>query len=160
VVAQRHGLSLVAVSILTLLVSPARAQSPALPAVLEFEHDGRDVKGFVLYATRREDGSTRRIDLGMPAKTKSGRWQLSVPMLEKGMWRLELAAYNGDGESARAKADPPEVRSDPPAPTSSPVAKPASRPSAPPQNAPSTPPKTKKGPFRKLWRVIVGADGP
>ena len=134
----------------------AREQVPVLPAMLEFDHDGRGVNGFVLYATRREDGATRRIDLGMPKKTKSGRWQAEIPMLDKGTWRLELAAYNSAGESSRTKADPSEVRSDPPPP----AANPAPTRSAPPKSAPAKRPRSRKGVLGKLWSVIVGNDGP
>jgi hypothetical protein len=164
----RAGVALV-FALLPLFAGAARAQSLALPAVIEFDHDGVGVTGFVLYATRREDGAQRRIDVRMPAKTKAGRWQVTLPTLEKGTWRLELAAYNGAGESPRAKADPPEVRIDPkisPKPPAPPAVKAATKPppaaqkpTPPPQKTPP-PPKKKKGAMGKLWSLIVGDDEP
>jgi hypothetical protein len=163
-------LLLVTASVLAQLVEPQTLQ---LPAVLEFDHDGQGVKGFVLYAIRGEDGAQRRIDVGMPIKTKSGRWQLNLPALEKGTWQLELAAYNSAGESPRTPADPRVVTIDPrqikppPSPTSPPAAKGAS--SKPPPGAQKPPPSTqkpppspkkKKGAFGKIWGVIVGEDKP
>jgi hypothetical protein len=160
---------LLAVSCLlnTQSVGPQRLTTPA---VIEFDHDGRDVKGFVLYATRKEDGVQKRIDVGMPAKAKSGRLQITLPALPKGTWRLELAAYNSAGESARAMADPFEVRLEdeaprpastvksPPQPKAAPKSPPGASP-PPPQKPPPPAPK-KKGGLGKLWRFIVGDDGP
>ena len=147
------------------------AQSLAVPAVVEFEHDGRGVNGFVLYATRREDGAQRRFDLGMASKTKSGRLQLALPLLEPGTWRLELAAYNTAGESPRANADPSEVRIaptvrkpppavQPPATAKDPTTPGVRKPSTPPPPKPPPPPKKKKGAMGKLWSLIVGEDDP
>lgn len=131
----------------------AQTQKLALPAVIEFDHDGVGVKGFVLYATRREDGAERRIDVGMPVRIRSGRWQLSLPALEKGTWQLDLAAYNSAGESPRTQADPHVVRIDPrkiqPAP-----------PVSSSKQKPPPPPKKKKSAVGKLWGVIVGEDKP
>jgi hypothetical protein len=151
------------------LPRPASAQTISLPAIVEFDHDGHGVKGFVLYATRREDGAERRFDLGMPSKARSGRFQIAVPTLEEGTWRFELAAYNGDGESPRAKANPGEVRVDrgrkspapPPASAKAPAPRSpgAGKPTPPPSQKPP-PPKKKKGAMKKLWGLIVGEDDP
>jgi len=155
-----------------LMTQLVQAQSLALPAIIEFDHDGRDVKGFVLYATRKEDGVQKRIDVGMPTKAKSGRMQITLPALPKGTWRLELAAYNAAGESPRANADPSEVRLDDapsklppnakasPEPKAAPKSPPGAHPPAPQQKKPPPSPKKKAGALGKLWRVIVGDDGP
>jgi hypothetical protein len=154
------GLALTAV--LPFLATSAPAQSTPPSQALEFDHEGRDVKGYVLYATRREDGVERRIDVGLPSKSDTGRFRVPLPPLEKGTWRIELAAYNDAGESPRAKTDPPEVRIDStpkaqPAIKSQPAAKGSPKPSPAAQKA--TPPK-KKGVMGKLWTFIVGDDGP
>jgi hypothetical protein len=152
-------------TILPVFATSVLAQtSPAAP-VLEFEQEGHDIKGFVLYATRREDGVERRIDLGLPSKSAEGRFRVPLPPLEKGTWRIELATYNDAGEGPRAKAAPPEVRIDSAAPTvlstvkSSPHAGGSPKPS-PGAKAPSPAPKKKAGVIRKLWTVIVGDDEP
>ena len=166
-----------AVLLTTLLMIPSApshaAQPLASPAVVEFEHDGQAVKGFVLYATRRQDGVQRRFDLGIPSKAKTGRFRAALPALDPGTWQLELAAYNGAGESPRTKAEPSEVRIDPPVRQQPPAATPptakapapappgARKPTPqkpPPQKPP--PPKKKKGAMGKLWGLIVGEDDP
>jgi hypothetical protein len=160
----RGSLGFVLGALLPLLATSVLAQSPPTPPVLEFEHEGTGVKGFVLYATRREDGVERRIDVGLPSKSATGRFRLPLPPLEKGTWRIELAAYNNAGESPRAKADPPEVRIDSAAPNVQPVMKsqPAAKGSPKPSPAAqkATPPKKKKGVMGKLWTFIVGDDKP
>jgi hypothetical protein len=155
-----------------LMAQHVQAQRLTLPAVIEFDHDGRGVKGFVLYATRTEDGAQKRIDVGMPTKAKSGRMQIGLPPLPKGTWRLELAAYNAAGESPRANADPPEVRLDDapskpppsakgsPEPTPTPKSPPGAHAPPPQQKKPPSPPKKKVSALGKLWKVIVGDDGP
>jgi len=163
-----------AVLLTTLLIlasAPSQAAQPlASPAVVEFDHDGQAVKGFVLYATRRQDGVQRRLDLGMPSKGKSGRFQAALPALAPGTWQLELAAYNSAGESSRTKAEPSEVRIDPPVRTPPPAATPPTAkaaatgartpsPQKPPPEKPP-PPKKKKGAMGKLWGLIVGEDDP
>jgi hypothetical protein len=150
------------------------AQTSPTSAALEFDQGGHDVKGFVLYATRREDGVERRIDLGLPSRAH-GRFRVPLPPLEAGTWRIELTAYNGAGESPRAKANPPELHIDAATPKTPPVAKSApvasgsgksspgakSPPAAAKPPKPSPPPKNKKaGVMRKLWIVLVGADEP
>jgi hypothetical protein len=147
-----------------LAMSVLAQRSPTTP-ILEFEHEGTGVKGFVLYVTRREDGVERRIDVGLPSKSATRRFRVPLPPLEKGTWRIELAAYNDAGESPRAKADPPEVRIDPaasklqPATKSQPAAKGSPKPSPAAQKAPP-PQKKKKGAMGKLWTFIVGDDEP
>jgi hypothetical protein len=164
-----------AVLLMTLLLlasAPSQAaQPPASPApVVEFDHDGQAVEGFVLYATRRQDGVQRRLDLGMPSKGKSGRFHAALPALAPGTWQLELAAYNSAGESPRTKAEPSEVRIDspvrqPPPAATPPTAKTAApgarepSPQKPPPQKPS-PQKKKKGAMGKLWGLIVGEDDP
>jgi hypothetical protein len=155
------GLALTAV--LPFLTTPVLAQSTPPSHALEFDQEGRDVKGYVLYATRREDGVERRIDVGLPSKSVAGRFRVPLPPLEKGTWRIELAAYNNAGESPRAMADPPEVRIDSavnaqPATKSQAAAKGSPKPSPAAQKA--TPPKKKKGVMGKLWTFIVGDDEP
>lgn len=167
--------SLVALALV--LIRPAiaarsGAQGLQSPTTIEFDHDGQGVKGFVLYATRKEDGVEQRIDLGMPTRGKSGRMQIAPPPLPSGIWRLELAAYNSAGESPRAKAEPFEVRLDdssrkpPPSAKASSPAKaepkspPTAQPQSPQQQKPPPPSKKKKGGLGKLWRVIIGEDSP
>jgi hypothetical protein len=157
------GLALTAV--LPFLTTPVLAQSTPPSHALEFDQEGRDVKGYVLYATRREDGVERRVDVGLPSRSDTGRFRVPLPPLEKGTWRIELAAYNNAGESPRAKADPPEVRIDSaaanaqPAIKSQPAAKGSSKPSPAAQKA-MPPKKKKKGVMGKLWTFIVGDDEP
>ncbi len=142
----------------------ASAQSPRSTVTIEFDHDGRDVDGFALYATRLEDGTQRRMDVGKARRTASGRLQVEVPALQKGTWRLELAAYNAAGESQRAPADPLDVRFDSDAAGRQPVVSaPVDRArvtAAPATNSASTAPKKgkKKGTVHKLWSLIVGDD--
>ena len=138
------------------------AQSTPPSQALEFDHEGRDVKGYVLYATRREDGVERRIDVGLPSKSDTGRFRVPLPPLEKGTWRIELAAYNDAGESPRAKTDPPEVRIDSTTPKAQPAMKsqPAAKGSPKPSAAQKATPPKKKGVMGKLWTFIVGDDGP
>jgi len=159
-----------AVLLITLLLpasAPSQvAQPPASPAVVEFDHDGQAVKGFVLYATRLPDGFQRRLDLGMPSKGKSGRFQAALPALAPGTWQLELAAYNNAGESSRTKAEPSEFRIDsqvrkPPPAVTPPTAKaPGAGEPSPQKPPPQKPPKKKKGAMGKLWGLIVGEDDP
>jgi hypothetical protein len=132
---------------------------------MEFEQVGHDIKGFVLYATRREDGAERRIDVGLPSKSATGRFRVPLPRLEKGTWRIELAAYNDAGESPRAMADPPEVRVDPEAPKPQPATKSQPAAKGSPERSPAAqkappPQKKKKGAMGKLWTFIVGDDEP
>jgi hypothetical protein len=49
------------------------AQTSPTSSIVEFEQVGQNIKGFVLYATRREDGLERRIDIGLPSKSVAGR---------------------------------------------------------------------------------------
>jgi hypothetical protein len=134
------------------------AQTSPASQILEFEHDGRDVKGFVVYATRREDGTERRIDVGLPPRSGSGRFRLSVPALARGTWRVELAAYNDAGEGPRAPADPSELKIE--SPPSMGPAPPGKPPKAEPENTRPAKEQKKGGALRKLWRIIVGDDGP
>jgi hypothetical protein len=138
----------------------SQAQSPP-SAIITFDHDGQSVVGFAVYATRREDGAKRRLDLGH-LNTVNGRYRVTLPPLEDGTWRLEVAAYNDAGESPRIPADPGELRvgdpgkvrvaaPNPPKPGGGTTpAKP------PPQAAPGEP--QKGGGLKKLWRIIVGDD--
>jgi hypothetical protein len=167
--------------VLSFLATSVSAQSLPPSPVLEFDQEGRGVKGYILYATRREDGVERRIDVGLPSKPATGRFRVPLPPLEKGTWRIELAAYNDAGESPRAQADPPEVRIDgaaskpqpatksQPATESQPAAKGSPKPSPAAQKAPPPqkkaqkappPQKKKKGAMGKLWTFIVGDDEP
>ncbi len=169
----RAGAALLAV-ILLLSAAPIEAQTSPPSRGVEFDQAGPGVKGYVLYVTRREDGRALRIDVGRPSRSPSGRLQLALPPLEKGTWRVELAAYNDSGESPRAKADPPEIRVDPVSPPK-PAAAPQNPPAAPqkppavkgaskraPEPAKKPAPKDPKktGAMGKLWRFIVGSDEP
>jgi hypothetical protein len=154
------GGALIVVALL-LLATPVVAQNLPTSPILEFDQAGPDVKGYVLYVTRREDGVSRRIEVGLPSKSPSGRLQVPLPPLEKGTWRVELAAYNDAGESPRAKAEPPEIRVDPASPQKPPAAKGESKRPPEPAKKPAPPKDPKKtGAMGKLWRFIVGSDEP
>ncbi len=161
-----HGWVGIALAGLFLLCAPSGvAQSlPPSPAI-EFDDLGRDVVGYVLYATRKEDGVERRIDLGRPRPATGGRVRVQVPQLQSGTWRLELAAYNDAGESPRAPASPSEIRVSGPARSAAagaakqpPAGKSAAAP--PKQNSSSGKDRKKGSAIGKLWRVIVGSDNP
>src|SRR5258706_2048108 len=85
------------------------------PGHIVFQHDGKDVNGFVLYLLP-EDGSPIRVDLGMLKPDAKGLISATLPKLPSGSYRAEAAAYNGSGQSPRVAAPPPSfVVNGPPA---------------------------------------------
>jgi hypothetical protein len=164
--ARAHGwVGTVLAGALLVIAPSAVAQSlPPSPSI-EFDDSSREVTGYVLYATRKEDGIERRFDLGRPRPGEGGRVRVEVPQLETGTWRLELAAYNDAGESPRAPASPSEIRVSGPARSAAagaakqpPAGKAAAAP--PKQNSSSGKDRKKGSAIGKLWRVIVGSDNP
>lgn len=155
----------------------AAAQVPSPPrSMLIFEHDGRNVTGFVLYATGVEGGVALAFDLGPLRPDSSGKITAPVPALPNGVYVLEVAAYNQRGESPRVTAVPPriEVSSAPraavtgaearkPAGTAPKAAPAAPRATQPVPKAEEAAPKADEakrrgGVFGKLWRGVIGSD--
>ena len=81
---------------------PRHKVSPS-PAVVEFEHEGRDVEGVRAVRDAARGRCPARIDLGHAVKGEAGDSGCALPRArEPGTWRLELAAYNERGrEPAR-----------------------------------------------------------
>jgi hypothetical protein len=138
------------------------SESPALrdPRSIVFEHDGKDVLGFALYV-QPASGSAIRIDLGPLRPDAKGVVTAAIPHLPAGLYRAEIAAYNGGGESPRVPADPPLFS------ISTPAAAPAStvtdpRAAEPKTSEPSKPlaanPPKKEPIGKRFWKVIVGDD--
>lgn len=128
------------------------------PVRLEFEHDGRDVSGFALYVFS-ENSLVQRFDLGRLTPARVGVFEVNLPVLAPGRYRVEVAAYNLSGEGPHTVLPEPLVIED--------SARSAVRGVSPaPQTAPrsesSKPPEVKKpaggGGLRKMWRVVVGSD--
>jgi hypothetical protein len=116
---------------------------------LVFEHDGHDVRGFVLYA-RPEQGQEIRVDLGPVSGDSAGRRSVALPNLPPGTYTLSVAAYNAAGESARAAAAPGRISvavedgGDSPRTVSTDTGGGAVQPGG------------SRGIFGRIWRVVVG----
>lgn len=129
--------------------------------ILTLEHDGRNLTGFVVYATRQEDGERRRFDAGLPERTPDGEYRIQLPPLDDGTWRIQVAAYNGAGESAAVAVSGPTLR------VGDPDKVRAAAPERPKRKERSASTRRKPaetaedgGVLRRLWRVIVGDDDP
>jgi hypothetical protein len=110
------------------------------PSTLSFDHDGVNVSGFVVYLTR-EGGPASRIDLGALRADAKGHRTTAIPHLPAGTYRVEIAAYNGAGESPRVPATPPrfEVTADR-------------------GNRTNDPSRSSGGLLGRIYRGIVGSD--
>jgi len=136
------------------------------PSRIVFQHDGKNVGGFVLYLEPQSD-SPIRIDLGMLKPDAKGLISAKLPKLPSGSYRAEVAAYNGSGESPRVPAAPPSFVVTAPAAGRSeanratdvqhePVADPAPK-KADDKKTEDTGSK-KGGVGKRFWRVLVGDD--
>ena len=109
----RRSFALVAVLLAVQLPYVAASQEtrPSVPPrLVVFEHDAKDVTGFVLYM-RGSEGALLRFDLGPLAPDASGRISAPLPVnLPNGTYRVQVAAYNLSGESARIDAEPAVTR--------------------------------------------------
>jgi hypothetical protein len=151
------------------------------PSSISFEHDGKDVTGFVAYITA-QGAPPLRIDLGPLRPDGKGMVVARIPGLAPGSYSIEVAAYNQAGESPRvptaparfriidqqAAAAPPELARTPapaPAPVPAPpeparVAAAAPAPAPAPERTPATKeqPKAKRSFLGKLYGAVVGSD--
>jgi hypothetical protein len=148
-VASCLGLSLVGVS------AQEKTEGTAPPRIV-FEHDGKGVTGFVLYA-QPEKGKPLRINLGLVMADATGARAIPMPLLPEGTYSLSVAAYNAAGESPAVPTSPARlsirIADAPPGPIGAPHpghqdVSPA--PPAPARNDGS------KGVFGRLWKVLVG----
>jgi hypothetical protein len=132
--------------------------SPTATPTVTFRHDAKNVTGFAVYATRREDGATRRLQIEVPRREENGEFRVTLPPLEPGTWRIAIAAYNAAGESPRVPTDPPELRIEGQSPQKKAKEPPPPKPKVAPKSPSSQPSSSKpKGGFLgKVWRVIVG----
>lgn len=128
---------------------------------LTLEHDGRNLTGFVVYATRQEDGERRRFDAGLPERSPDGEYRIQLPPLDDGTWRFQVAAYNGAGESAAVAVNGPTLTVGDPGKVRA-AARDRPRRQERSASTPKKPAETaeEKGVLRRLWRVIVGGDDP
>lgn len=108
------------------------ALPPVNPKTITFEHDGKDTVGFALWVSR-DGGAPVRVDLGASKPTKQAKVSVDLKGLPDGAYRIEVAAYNGAGESPRVPTDPPAFV----------IAKGAQKP----------------GIFKRLWGGVIGTDG-
>jgi hypothetical protein len=145
----------------------AQEKAPPQGSRIAFQHDGRGVIGFVLYA-KPENGPELRIDLGHLVPDATGSVTVPMPALPPGRYVIEVAAYNDAGESPRVSASPSRLTVTAGAPGSSPAeaAPPAATaPASAPQPverapSPSAPQATtpKSGFWSRFWRFLVGED--
>lgn len=157
----RSRCRLAAPVLLTLLVwAPVAAQSTSElvnPSSISFEHDGRNVTGFVAYIAT-ESGPPLRVDLGAIRPDK-GKIVARIPALSPGTYSLAVAAYNPAGESARVRAVPARFR----VTESAALTKAEPRPdqSAVPAadlKKSEQPAKSKRSFLGKVYGVVVGSD--
>lgn len=156
----------IALSSLALVVSLTTA-APAQegrPPHVEFEHDGRAVTGFALYAVP-EGGKEIRVEMGMISPDRRGVRTAAIPPLPDGTYTIAVSAYGAKGESARVSALPGKV-------TVKGGVQSVALPNAPApklQDAPNTKavdqepaaPKPKGGGvFGRIWKGVVGGDDP
>jgi hypothetical protein len=128
-----------------------------------FEHDGRRVTGFALYA-QPPQGEAIRVDLGLIAADRKGLRIAAVPRLPDGAYTLSVAAYNSSGESPRVATTPSNVKvaggkivtASAPAVTTEATAPVVPAATAPPKSP--EPKSEKKGGLRRLWGAVVGED--
>ncbi len=143
---------LVAPALLTLLVwAVVAAQSTTSelvnPSSISFEHDGRDVTGFVAYIS--SDGAPpRRVDLGAIHPDARKIVVSRMPSLPAGVYSIEVAAYNAAGESPRVPAVPNRFR----------VTEERDRPADSGKPARKEPAKSTRGLLGRIYGVVVGAD--
>jgi hypothetical protein len=148
--------------------APALAQDADAPRPrIVFQHDGRGVAGYRLYA-RPERGPEQRVDLGLLVPDATGTVTTPLPALPPGRYTLEVTAYNAAGESPRIRASTGFVTVDAPsaeraAPAAGPDPKtpaapatPAAGRPSPPQSAP--PPPKSRGFWGRVWGAIIGED--
>lgn len=147
--------------------APLEAPAPRI----EFEHDGLNVTGFVLYATP-EGGVPLAFDLGPLRPDNLGRVSVAVPMLPDGVYLIEVAGYNAGGEGPRARANPATVvvsggqvtpraegiAARPAAAPASPRAAPAPAPRVRQEPSATKPGGKRGGVFGKIWRGVIGSD--
>jgi hypothetical protein len=135
------------------------------PGRIVFQHDGKNINGFVLYL-QPESGSFMRIDLGMLRPDVKGLISTTIPRLPSGAYRVEVAAYNGSGESPRVAADPPWFIVTGSAATRSEANHAADVPNEPVQDPTpkdmgekkSDKSGSKTGIGKRFWKVLVGDD--
>ena len=155
----------------------AASKSAAIedPKRITFEHDGKDVSGFVLYLSP-ENGTPLRVDLGALKPDGKGIVSAQIPPLPAGHYRVEIAAYNVGGESPRVPANPPEfsvTKSMATAPATmsehsmtggsertegSQASGPPPTDAKPAERSKSDNSGKKPGAGKRLWRLIVGDD--
>jgi hypothetical protein len=120
-----------------------------------FEHDGKGVTGFALYATPEKGGKGLRADLGLVLPDRKGVRSAPLPPLPAGIYSLSIAAYNAAGESPAVKASPDRIVVG--NFTQSPVS--STRSSARPNEAKPSPSNAGKGGFfGRVWDLLIGAD--
>jgi len=146
--------------------SAGGGSSVSNPSRIVFQHDGKNVSGFVLYL-QPEGGSPLRIDLGMLKPDAKGLMSATLPKLPSGSYRAEVAAYNASGESPRVPAAPPSFVVSGPAAVRSeanhahevqrePVPDPASKKTEDKKAEDSG--SKKGGVGKRFWKVLVGDD--
>ena len=145
------------VTILAISGAMAAMAQEVGPPRIAFEHDGRGVTGFALYA-QPERGTAIRVDLGLLAADRKGLRSTSLPSLPEGTYTLSVAAYNAHGESPRVPVAPGRIS----LPRGQPLAG-VGDPSVQGPVAASSPPaastrERKDGILGRIWKVVVGDD--
>lgn len=125
---------------------------------IAFEHDGKDVSGFVVYLSPQA-GTPIRLDLGRRAPDATGHIVVVLPDVPLDTYRVEIAAYNSAGESPRTVATPASLTfGSAAAPGHDHGASAAAHTPTPPDSKPSTDATKKKSGLGRLWQVLVGDD--
>lgn len=125
---------------------------------ITFDHDGKDVSGFVVYLSPQA-GPPIRLDVGHRAPDASGHIVVVLPDVPLDTYRVEIAAYNSAGESPRTVATPSSLTFGRSAPATHDHGAPAAVAApAPPESKPSLDTTKKKGGLGRLWQVLVGDD--
>ena len=95
-----------AVSLAVRSDAPAPTAPPVNPREIAFEHDGRNVTGFVAYVRKDEN---RAVPVALlPFKRDSkGTTYVSLAELPDGVYSIEIAAFNRFGISPRVPTVPP-----------------------------------------------------
>jgi hypothetical protein len=148
-------------------VSAQSANDLLNPSTISFEHDGKNVTGFVAYVSA-DSGLLLRLDLGPLRPDDQGRIVASVPSLPPGDYSIEIAAYNAAGESPHVPASPKRFRVTAqrarPADLTQTSRQPDTAPPSPENKAPKDAAakkdeaKPKRGFLGKFYGAIVGSD--
>jgi hypothetical protein len=123
--------------------TPLDNNAPINPREIVFEHDGRNVTGFVAYFRRENDkNSPVRMVLNKIPRDARGAFHLNLGGLPDGIYAVEIAAINRAGESPRVSTEPRQfvVSKGRQGAVSANLGDPG------------------KGIFKRFWAAVIGAD--